>query len=301
MSNSETIHQLATIRDYIRFAVSTFERSGLYFGHGTSTALDEAVALVLLTLDLPLDLDQDYFSSHLTLDERGRVLELIDLRAKNRTPLSYLTHAAFFAGYRFYVDERVLVPRSPIAELIDSLYAPWVDPDQIERILDLCTGSGCIAIASAHAFPDAEVDAVDLSNGALDVAAINVASHGLEGRVNLMQSDLFSALAGRRYDLIVSNPPYVSTEEWNDLPLEYHAEPRLGLESGVDGLDCVRRILSEAADHLTDDGVLIVEVGNSADALEWAYPEVPFTWIDFSHGGDGVFCMTYQQLRQYFS
>ncbi len=301
MINRENIHQLATIRDYIRFAISTFEGCGLYFGHGTSTALDEAVALVLLALDLPLDLDQDFFSANLTITERNRVLELIELRAKNRTPLSYLTHSAFFAGYRFYVDERVLVPRSPIAELIESLYTPWVDPDQIECILDLCTGSGCIAIASAHAFPDAEVDAVDLSKDALDVASLNVASHGLEGRVSLIHSDLFSALAGRRYDLIVSNPPYVSTEEWNGLPMEYHAEPRLGLESGVDGLDCVRRILTDAANFLTEEGVLIVEVGNSADALERAYPEVPFTWIDFSRGGDGVFCMTYQQLRQYFS
>lgn len=290
---------LRTPRDYVRWGASHFQKAGLFFGHGTATALDEAAALVLHALHLPYDLPSTYLDATLLLEERRSVLALLQRRVDERKPAAYLTHEAWFCGLPFYVDERALVPRSPIAELIEQQFTPWLDPEQVESVLDLCTGSGCIAIACALAFPDAQVDAVDLSPDALAVAHINAAKHQVEDRVGLYQGDLFQPLAPSRYDLIVSNPPYVAREEWESLPQEYHAEPRLGLESGTDGLDCARQILAGAAQHLTSDGILVVEVGSAAAALEAVYPEVPFTWLDFQRGGDGVFLLTAEQLNQY--
>ncbi|QFY42517.1 50S ribosomal protein L3 N(5)-glutamine methyltransferase [Candidatus Methylospira mobilis] len=289
--------QLTTIRDYIRWAASRFNEAGLFFGHGTATATDEAAMLVLHAIHQPNDLPAGYFNCVLDLSERAAILALVARRINERKPASYVTQQAWFAGLPFYVDERVLVPRSPFAELIEQRFEPWLaDPDAVTDVLDLCTGSGCIAIATAFAFPDAKIDAVDISPDALAVARINVDRHDLADRVNLLQSDLYGALADKKYDLIVSNPPYVSQAEWAALPPEYHAEPRIGLESGESGLDCVNGILARAKAHLKPGGLLIVEVGNSAEALEAAYPQLPFCWIEFERGGDGVFVLSYDQL-----
>jgi ribosomal protein L3 glutamine methyltransferase len=298
MNHQAVLDTLTTLRDYVRFAASRFAEAGLFFGHGTAGPLDEAAALVLHALHLPYDLPGGYFEAKLLPEERERVLALIERRIAERKPLAYLTHEAPFAGLSFYVDERVLVPRSPIAELIENRFAPWLDADEVTDVLDLCTGSGCIAIACAQAFPKAVVDAADISPDALEVARINIARHGLEDRVRAVQSDVYAGLGERRYDLIVSNPPYVNLDEWRALPPEFHAEPRLGLESGADGLNCVRKILQGAARHLKPDGILVVEVGSAADALVEAYPEVPFFWLDFERGGDGVFLLDAKQVVQ---
>lgn len=291
------VGSLISIRDFIRWGASRFAEAGLCFGHGTDNALDEAVFLVLGTLHLPYDLSSVYFSSRLTEPERRRVADIIERRIVERKPAAYLINEMQFAGLPFYVDERVLVPRSPIAELIAERFEPWLVPDQVERILDLCTGSGCIAVACAGAFPTAQIDAVDLSRDALTVARINVTNHDLADRINLIRSDLFAGLEGKRYDLIVSNPPYVSHEEWEQLPEEYQSEPKIGFDGGESGLDCVQRILAKAADHLTERGILIVEVGSSADALCHRFPEVPFCWLEFERGGGGVFMLTAEQLN----
>ncbi len=291
---------LATLRDYVRWGASRFQQAGLFFGHGTANAIDEAVALTLHALHLPHNLPGGYFNCVLTPNERLEVVGLLERRIAERKPAAYLTHEAWFCGLPFYVDERVLVPRSPIAELIEKQFSPWIEqPDEITDILDLCTGSGCIAIACAVAFPDADVDAVDISPQALEVAKKNIATHEVEDQVTAVCCDLFSGLEGNQYDIIISNPPYVGTDEWRNLPQEYHAEPRLGLESGESGLDCVRRILKQAHAYLKPDGLLIVEVGNSAEALEYAFPEVPFCWLEFERGGDGVFLLTANQLAEY--
>ncbi|NJD07481.1 MAG: 50S ribosomal protein L3 N(5)-glutamine methyltransferase [Methylococcaceae bacterium] len=291
---------LATIGDYIRWGASRFAAAGLCFGHGTANALDEAAALVLHAIHQPHDLATGFFACALTPEEREAVVALIERRVRERVPAAYLVGEAWFCGLPFYVDARVLVPRSPIAELIQQRFSPWLeDPDGVSDILDLCTGSGCIAITCALAFPQARVDAVDLSPAALEVARINVAKHEVEGQVYPLEGDLYAPVRDRRYDLIVSNPPYVNSAEWQGLPPEYHAEPRIGLESGGDGLDCVRRILKDAEPHLKPGGILVVEVGSSAEALEQAYPQVPFCWLDFERGGDGVFLLTAEQLVIY--
>jgi len=297
--SSELISTLTTTRDYIRWATSRFNQAQLHFGHGSPTALDEAVALVLHTLHLPYDLTDTYLNAVLTLQERDALLGMIERRINERKPAAYLTHEAIFAGLSFYVDERVLVPRSPIAELIAQRFSPWIYEDDVTSILDLCTGSGCIAIACALAFPEADVDAVDISKDALAVAEINVAKHQLEGVVALFQSDLFADLPPDRYDIIVSNPPYVSLAEWLDLPAEFHAEPDLALKAGETGLDTVLRILAKAGDFLTEQGILVVEVGSSAQTLQDLFPEVPFCWLDFERGGDGVFLLTADQVNQH--
>jgi ribosomal protein L3 glutamine methyltransferase len=296
---SEVLTTLSTIRDYIRWAASRFTEAKVSFGHGTASALDEAAALVLHTVHQPYNLSDAYLQSVLTLEERQAVIDMIDRRINERIPAAYLTHEAIFAGLSFYVDERVLVPRSPIAELIEQRFAPWVDEDQVVRILDLCTGSACIAIACAYAFPDANVDAVDLSTDALAVAEMNVAKHQLEDVVTLYQSDLFNELPEFRYDVIVSNPPYVCLEEWEQLPEEFRAEPDMGFKGGHTGLDIVLRILVDADRYLAEQGILIVEVGSSAETLQSTFPDVPFYWLDFERGGDGVFLLTAEQVSQY--
>ena len=295
----EVLTTLSTLRDYIRWGASQFTQAGVSFGHGTVTALDEAAALVLHTVYQPYNLSEAYLDTVLTMTERQAVIDIIDRRINERIPAAYLTHEAIFAGLSFYVDSRVLVPRSPIAELIEQRFSPWVEEDQVGRILDLCTGSGCIAIACAYAFQEALVDAVDLSVDALAVAEINVEKHQLADAVTLYQSDLFKALPPVLYDVIVSNPPYVSHEEWEQLPQEFRAEPDMGFKGGLSGLDLVIRILADANDYLAEQGVLVVEVGSSAETLQNTFPDVPFYWLDFERGGDGVFLLTAEQVNYY--
>ncbi len=300
---SDILDQLQTLRDWIRWGASRFNEAGLFFGHGTDNALDEAVELVLFALHLPHDLPVQYLDGRLSRVERETVHALLRRRVEERVPAAYLTHRAWFAGLEFYVDENVLVPRSPMAELIEAGFSPWADEERVGRVLDLCTGSGCIGIAVAMHMPHAEVDLVDISEPALAVARRNLADYALEERVRAIRSDLYDGLGGEQYDLIVSNPPYVGAEEMASLPDEYRREPALGLAGGDDGLDLVRRILHQAPDHLAPAGVIIVEVGNSAETLAEAFPQVPFTWLDFERGGEGVFLLTREQLdefHQYF-
>ena len=295
--SDEAVNELVTIQDMVRWAVTEFNRAGLFYGHGTDNAWDEAVQLILPSLNLNLQSNITILQSRLTKRERQMLVELVVTRIEQRIPVPYLTNSAWFAGLEFYVDERTLVPRSPIAELIEAKFKPWVETAP-KRILDLCTGSGCIAIACAYEFPDAEVDAVDLSEDALEVADINIQNHGLSEQVFPIQSDLFSGVENEKYDLIVSNPPYVDAEDMEHLPEEYKHEPELGLACGHDGLDLVREMLRQAAGMLNDNGVLFVEVGNSQVHLEAAYPDIPFQWIEFSIGGHGVFALTKAQLDE---
>lgn len=299
----EAVSELHTIQDMLRWAVSRFNAANVYYGHGTDNPWDEAIQLVLPSLYLPLDIPEDMYTSRLINSERQRIVERVIRRVNERIPVAYLTNKAWFCGLEFYVDERVLVPRSPIGELINNYFDEQL-PKTPSHILDLCTGSGCIAIACAQAFPEAEVDAVDISSDALAVTEQNIQQHGLEYRVTPIRSDLFRDLPAIRYDLIVTNPPYVDEEDMFDLPQEFRFEPELGLAAGNDGLDLVRRILACAPDYLSDDGVLICEVGNSMVHLIDQYPDIPFTWLEFDNGGDGVFMLTQSQLidcKTYFS
>lgn len=298
-SSPDVITTLTTIRDYIRWGASCFAEQGIFLGHGTVTPLDEAAAIVLHTLHQPYDLAESYLNCVLTIPERQAILALFERRILERKPSAYLTHEAIFAGLSFYVDERVLVPRSPIAELIADRFEPWIHEEQVFNILDLCTGSACIAIACAYAFPDAQVDAVELSEDALAVARMNVEKHQLNDQVELYSSDLFTNVPVKPYDIIVSNPPYVAISEWQALPPEFHAEPEMGFTGGENGLELVIRILADAKHYLAEQGILIVEVGSSAETLQDLFPNVPFQWLEFERGGDGVFLLTADLVNHY--
>ncbi len=287
---------LQTIRDFIRYGASRFNAAGLCFGHSYDNAVDEATHLVLHTLHLPHDLSPVYAASRLTADEREQLLAVFERRIEQRIPVAYLTGEAWFCNLVFEVSPEVLIPRSPFAELIEHGFQPWLGDSEVHHALDLCTGSGCIAIAMAVNFPDWCVDAVDISSEALAIAERNRINHAVEDRLECIQSDLFDGLRGRRYGLIVSNPPYVSDEEVDALPEEYRHEPALGLRAGDDGLDLVLRILRDAPDHLEEGGVLMVEVGASDQRLMATLPEVAFQWVEFERGGDGVFVLDREEL-----
>jgi ribosomal protein L3 glutamine methyltransferase len=297
MKYFDDTESLITVRDWLRFAVSRFNEAQLFFGHGSDNAFDEAAYLILHTLHLPLDRLEPFLDASLTHGEAEQVQAVIERRVKERIPAAYLTHEAWLGEHRFYVDERVIVPRSFIAELLHEQLAPWLDqPHEVGKVLDLCTGSGCLAILAALAFPDADIDAADLSKEALAVAARNVADYGLQDRIELIESDLFAALDGRRYDVILSNPPYVNAASVAALPPEYRAEPALALGSGEDGLDATRQILAGARGHLNPGGLLVVEIGHNRDALEAAYPTLPFTWLDTASGDQFVFMLRREDL-----
>lgn len=298
LNPAEAIAEMQTIRDFIRWSVTQFNQADLVYGHGTENAWDEAVNLILTALHLPPDVDNNVLDARITTQERKKLAEFVSRRVDDRIPVPYLVKEAWFAGLNFFVDERVIIPRSPIAELIEEEFSPWIEEGSINSILDLCTGSGCIAISAAITFPNIIIDAVDISPQALEVAKINVERFGLDN-VNLIQSDLFSALSGRKYDLIISNPPYVSKSEYDTLPREYHHEPKGALLCADDGLEVVRKILQEAASYLTQTGILIVEVGFSQDLLENEFPTLPFTWLQFEKGGEGVFLLTAEELREF--
>ena len=292
--------ELSSIADFVRFAATQFHQSDLYFGHGTDNPWDEAVAVVLQMLDLPADYPQSMLGAQVLTEEKKHLIHAIKTRVSERKPLAFITNKAYFAGLEFFVDERVLVPRSPIAELIHNDFYPWLEADN-PKVLDLCCGSGCIGLATAAYIEDAEVVMSDISEDALTVAEINIERLGLYHKARAVQSDLFDGLKGEAFDLIVSNPPYVDADDLADMPQEYHHEPEIGLGSGLDGLDITRQILENAAHYLSDQGVLIVEVGNSWPALEESFPEIEFNWIEFEQGGDGVFVLTKKQLLEYFS
>lgn len=292
-SNDTTILQageeLRSVRDLLRFAISYFNRSDLFLGHGLPTIYDEAALLIMHSLHLNSDQLDLFMDAALTRNERDQVLRIIERRVNEKIPVAYLTHEAWLGDFNFYVDERVIIPRSFIAELLQDRLSPWIiDPYDINSALDLCTGSGCLAVLLAHAFEQARIDAVDISSDALDVASINVRNYDLANRINLIHSDLFTALPGKRYDLIISNPPYVNAASMATLPEEYRHEPDIALAGGSDGLDSIQRILEEAASYLTEDGLLIMEIGHNQAAIEQAFPQLPCTWLETSAGDQFV-------------
>lgn len=286
------------MEQFIHEGARYFDAASLWFGHGSDNAFDEAAELVFFAAGLDHEDAPRVYAQPLAPAQQKAIRHLFERRVRERVPAAYLTQRMWFAGHEFHVDERVLVPRSPIAELIETGFEPWISAKRIRRLLDIGTGSGCIAIAAALALPQAQVDAADISEEALAVARMNIERHGVGGRVRAVASDVFEALAGERYDVIVSNPPYVGDEEMRELPGEYHREPVGGLHAGRDGLDVVRRILESAASHLNPEGILIVEVGNTEQALVQAYPRVPFMWLEFERGGGGVFLLTAAQLHE---
>ena len=293
-------HEFQTIIDFLRFGLTEAHVSKLHYGHGTDNAWDDIRALILGSLSLPDDIEPQLLQARLTKEEKVMLLQQLKRRIIDRVPTPYLINLSNFAGLSFFVDNRVLIPRSPIAELIHQQFTPWINPDKVTRVLDLCTGSGCIAIACCYAFPNAHCDAVDISPQALEVAAVNRARHELEDELTLIKSDCFSALESVNYDIIVSNPPYVGAAEMCTLPKEYSHEPNIALETDNNGLALVETILFNAHAYLSEQGILVVEVGNSDEALQEAYPHVPFTWLEFEYGGHGVFILTRQQLQNYF-
>jgi ribosomal protein L3 glutamine methyltransferase len=295
--DAEALQVFVTVRDWLRYALSQFQSAGLVYGHGTQDAYDEAAYLILHTLHLPLDRLEPFLDARLLGAERSALSQVLRRRVEERIPAAYLTREAWLGDFRFYVDERVIVPRSYFAELLEEALAPWIpDPERIASALDLCTGSGCLAVVMAHAFPHARIDAADLSADALEVARRNVADYGLAERVELVRSDLFGALGGRRYDLIVSNPPYVTGPAMRALPAEYRHEPAMALAAGEDGLEAVRRILADAPRHLTAGGILAVEVGHNRAIVEAAFPALPFTWLESRSGTGMVFLISGDQF-----
>lgn len=291
-------NSLHTIQDFLRWTYSIFNRSDIYYGHGYDNAWDESLQLILTGLHLPLDFPEKLYNSALTTSEKNSLIQLVIARIEQRLPIAYLTNSAWFCGLEFYVDERVIIPRSPISALITNKFKGLLQQDPI-RILDLCTGSGCIAIACAEQFTHAEVDAVDLSIDALNVAEINIERHNLTHRVFPIQSDLFKNLPNDQYDLIITNPPYVDEEDLQDMPVEFHHEPEMALGSGIDGLTITKEILANSANYLTDNGILICEVGNSMVHLIEQFPEVPFQWLELRNGGIGVFALHKKDLVKY--
>jgi len=293
------LNELHTLRDFVRWGASRFNEANLFFGHGTDNAIDEAVALILHALHLNQNLPDSLWACHLTFDEKQQISQLFQRRINERIPAPYLTNEAWFAGLSFYVDSNVLIPRSPIAELIEQRFDPWLEIDHIQTILEIGTGSGCIAIATAFVLTDAHIDAVDISPQAIKVAQKNIETYDVQNHVTLFEGDLFEPVKNKKYDLIICNPPYVDAFEMENLPPEFQHEPRLALEAGDDGLDIVRKILQQAHKHLNDKGLLIVEVGASQPTLLETYPDVDFIFPDFKRGGDGVFLLTKQQLETY--
>ncbi|MGS2724461.1 50S ribosomal protein L3 N(5)-glutamine methyltransferase [Porticoccus sp. GXU_MW_L64] len=294
---AEITEQLHSVRDFIRWGASRFSEQALFFGHGTDNPWDEAVALVLHGLHLPNGSGAQVLDARLTSGEKQRVVALLERRINERIPAPYITGSAWFCGLEFMVDQRVLIPRSPIGELIEGQFSPWLQSAP-QRILDLCCGSGCIGIACAYAFEDAQVDISDISSDALELAQQNIHLHHMTGQVRALQSDLFQGLDNERYDLIVCNPPYVDATDFGTMPSEFHHEPSLALASGEDGLDFTRRLLAQAAEHLNNGGHLVLEVGNSWPALETAYPQLAFEWVEFERGGHGVCVLAREQLIQ---
>lgn len=298
---SSAAKELQTLRDLLRWTTSKFSEAGLFYGHGNEDAFNEAMQLILHSLNLPAtEFPELFIDCRVTSQEKQHIIELVQKRIEQRIPVPYLTNEAWFAELPFYVDDRVLIPRSPFAELIAEDFSPWlIEPESVKNILDLCTGSACIAIACAYAFPDANVDAIDISKDAIDVANINIEKHQLAKQVNAIQSDLWQHCPDKKYDLIVSNPPYVGNAEMQTLPDEYRHEPELALEAEDNGLAIVENILLQASNYLTANGIIIIEVGNSDEAVVEKWPDIAFTWLEFEHGGHGLFLLDAKQCEEF--